>query len=105
MKKKPKRYEINTFEKLINIVNKDNFEGLSTDFLLWLHYTMVTIEALKEKDPEGCKGKTNWEIMQSIFIWVDDGKRGISSLQVKDKATGQIHEIKINKRAAGQTGA
>lgn len=97
MKRKPKRYEINSFEKLINIVNSENFEMLSTDFLLWLHYTMVAIEALKSKDPDATKGKTNWEIMQSIFIWVDDGKNELNSLQVKDKATGQIHEIKIKR--------
>lgn len=98
MGKNHKRYEIDSFEKLINIATDENFEGLSTDMLLWLHYTMDVIKALRNKMPEETKGKTNWQVMQSVFIWVDDGKNELKEFSVKDLNTGEISRVKLKHK-------
>ncbi len=93
--KKAKKYEINTFEKLINVVNKENFERFSIDLLQWLHYSVDVLDKVKIAHPKECKGKENWEIMQSTFIWVDDGKNDLKSAKLTNNKTGEINEIKI----------
>jgi hypothetical protein len=98
MKNKPKKYEIETFENLINVVNKENFKRLSVDLLLWLNHNVNTMEKIREKHPKECEGKENWEIMKSSFIWIDDGKNDLKEVKLTNTKTGEIKKIKIKKK-------
>ena len=89
-----KKYEIETLEQLVNIVNKENIERLSIDFLLWLNQVNETFESIKEKHPEH-KGKLNSELAKTKFIWIDDGKNELNEIQLKDSTTGEIKNIKL----------
>jgi hypothetical protein len=89
-----KTYDIDTFEKLINVVNKENFDRFTIDFLQWLHYSVDILEAIREKYPEEVKGKTNWEIAKSSFTWIDDGKNDFKSVKVTNAQTGEVKVIK-----------
>jgi hypothetical protein len=89
----PKKYEIDSFERLINIVNKENIERLSIDFLIWLNYVTEVIEKTRETYPD-IKDKTNWELFQPTFNWVDDGKNEILGVKIINQETGEVSEIK-----------
>lgn len=94
--KKHKEYEINTFEKLINVVNRENFERFSTDLLNWLNLSVALLDKIKAKHPKQCKEKTNWDILNSTFIWIDDGKKD-QKIVLTNIKTGEIKELKIKK--------
>ena len=97
-KSKPKRHEIKTLNQLVNIVNDDNFERISVDFLSWLHWTKEMAKGLKEKYPERYKDKLSNEILNCDgFTWVDDGKTGVTKVELKNTDTGEVTEIKIKK--------
>ena len=72
--KKSKQYEINSFKKLCNVINTENASRLSLDLMQFLLWYSETIKSVREKMPEICENKTNWEIAKGKFIWVDDGK-------------------------------
>lgn len=97
MKTPPKKYEIDTLEKLINCASTKNFDRLSPDFLIWLYYTVSVIEHHRKKHPEETKGKSNTEVMKSTFIWVDDGEHKLKHFTIKDPSTGEVHEIPFDK--------
>ena len=90
-----KRYEIETLEQLINIVTSENYERLATDFLYWLDFANQTFEELK-KEPQN-KGKQNCEIAKVKFIWVDDGKAGLTGVKLTNTATGEVKHKIINE--------
>ena len=92
--KENKKYEIETLEQLVNIVNKENIERLSIDFLLWLNQVNDAFESIKEKHPEH-KDKLNSELAKTKFIWIDDGKNELNEIQLKDSTTGEIKNIKL----------
>lgn len=48
-KKEPRRYEIDSFQKLINTITEDNFQGITTDLMLWLHYNITFIKGVQEE--------------------------------------------------------
>lgn len=90
---KPKEYEITSFERLCNVVNKDNAENLATDLALWLIYYANCLHGIREKNPELTKGKLNTEIAKGTFTWIDDGKNELRSSTIVNKATGEITKI------------
>lgn len=90
--KKPKEYEIETLEQLVNIVTPENFERLSIDFLSWLNFVNLSFAKIKEK--ENLKDKLNSEIATCKFVWIDDGKNKIKGIKIKNTTTGEIAEIK-----------
>ena len=96
-KEEPKRYEIDTFEKLVNVANMENIERLTIDFLSWLTYTTQIIDNARKTHPTVCKGKTYWEIIQSTFIWIDDGKNGLENVIIKNRNTGEQKTINLKK--------
>ena len=98
MKQQPKKYEIKTFENLINVVNKENFERLSIDLLLWLNHTVDMLDKIRKSLPKECEGKQNWEIMKCDFIWIDDGKNDLKSMRLINSNTGEVKEVKICKK-------
>jgi len=97
MGKKNKKYEIDSFEKLVNVANKENIEKLSIDLLLWLNYVVDAFEEIRKKHPKECEGKSNWEISEVNFIWIDDGKNKIDYVKVTNKKTGEVTEIKTKQ--------
>lgn len=94
----PKRYEIRSIEDILNIVNNDNAVNLATDFSHWLMQYANIITKLKTEHPDLCKGKTNFEIVQGFFDWVDDGKNEILSTTLINRETGEENVIKHNQK-------
>jgi len=88
-----KKYEIETLEQLVNIVNDENFEVISTDFVLWLNYMNQTFKQVKEHNPE-LKDAANSDIAKVVFVWNDDGIIGLHKAQIRVKETGEIIELK-----------
>ena len=99
MKTKPKTYEIDTFEKLLNVANGSNVQNLAIDLAQWLIYCTNTIEQLREKHPELCKGKTNHEIAKCTFIWIDDGKNDLNNVKLVKKETGEVVNVKLKGKS------
>lgn len=95
MKPTGKKYDIDSFEQLINVMNKDNFESITMDFLLWMGYVMQVMEASRKAFPEETKDKTNWEIAQCHFIWTDDGVNEAKSVTIKNTTTGEVTTLNI----------
>ena len=91
---KPKEYEIDSFEKLINVVNRENIAAISKDLTLWLIYAIETYEKVRDQFPD-YKDKTNWEIAKSHFIWVDDGKNDILETKIVNSETGEVSRIEM----------
>lgn len=87
---KPKRYEIETIEQLINISTVENYERLGIDFLLWLNYVNQTFAKYKKNNP-------NVELPKvDKFIWIDDGKNEIKHVELRNTTNGEVttHEVK-----------
>jgi hypothetical protein len=97
-KKKPKQYEIDTLEKLMNTASFENLERLSSDFVLWIHFNLSVIEEIRKENPKATKGKPNTELFQSNFVWIDDGKNELKFVRFQDSSTGEIKEVEIKKR-------
>lgn len=95
--KKPKRYEIETIEQLVNISTTENYERLGIDFLLWLNHINQTFAKIKENHPEH-RDKHNSDIAKVKFIWIDDGKNDIKNVQLKNTTTGEVTNIKPKKK-------
>lgn len=98
---KPKRYEINSFKELINVVTPENFENLSADFLSWLAYSMIAINELRKSNPKKYAKKTNWEISECSFVWIDDGKNDLKEIRLIDQNTGEVTQVPISKQEGG----
>jgi hypothetical protein len=92
----PKRYEIDSFDKLLNVANKENVERLAVDLAGWLLYITDVIEKYKEHHPEA-KGKLNSEIVKCHFIWIDDSKHDLKGVNLTNINTGEVTEIKFDK--------
>lgn len=95
--KKPKEYHIDSFEKLVNVINSDNFQAIAEDLLLWLTYVVIFYEEARKSNPE-LKDKTNWEITKCNFIWIDDGKHDMKSVNIHNTETGEVSVIKFKSK-------
>lgn len=96
--KKPKEYEIESFEQLVNVVTDKNFESLTTDFVLWLGYTMHFLQEVRNEFPKQTKGKSNWDLAKCSFIWIDDGKHERRSVKIKNRLTGEIKTFELKPK-------
>ena len=85
---KPKEYHIDSFEKLINVVNSKNVENLASDLIGWLMFSEKIISQIREQYPEETKGKKNSELMKCSFIWVDDNKTDFIGVNIENRTTG-----------------
>ena len=94
MKKKPKEYTIDSFEKLCNNITPEKVDLLAVDFVMWLQHYSNIIQKIREQYPEETKLKTNWQIAGGSFIWIDDGKHDSIKLFVHNKQTGEVTEYK-----------
>lgn len=100
-KKKPKQYDINSFERLCNIINEDNFESLTTDLVMWLSYHVRHMKHLRQVLPKKyTKDKTNWDLGKSSFIWIDDGKSDMKFIQIKNQLTGEVSTVEFKPKAS-----
>jgi hypothetical protein len=92
-----KQYEIDSFEKLCNVVNNENVDRLAVDLAQWLLVYANTVESIRESYPELTKDKLNTQIAKGAFVWVDDGKNDLLGVQVTNEATGEVTKIDYTK--------
>lgn len=88
-----KQYEIDSFKKLCNIITDENYEQITMDLCKWLAYHVHIMNEYRHKFPKESKGKTNWEIAKTSFIWIDDGKNDIKKVIIKNKETGEVYVV------------
>jgi len=84
-KTKGKTFDINSFERLVEVADSENIDRLSKDLFLWLSIVV----RMKEKFPE---------LKQMGFVWTDDGKMDIKNLELTDKNTGERRVVKITPK-------
>jgi broad specificity phosphatase PhoE len=94
----PKRYEIDSFSKLINVANKDNVERLAIDLAGWLLYITDVLDNIREKHPQETEGKLNSEIVEAHFIWIDDNKHDMKGVRITQSETGETSYIDFEKQ-------
>jgi len=94
--RKPKRYEIETFEQLLNVSNCENFERMMLDFVAWVNFYNHIIEECRKTHPE-LKEVSNWDLCKCKFIWVDDGKQTLNQVTVTNPSTGETKTYKKKK--------
>ena len=95
---KAKEYRISTFEQLLNLINSDNYERLMQDFIGWVGMYNLAIKKMRKEYPEETKNLLNWEILNSEFIWIDDGKHDIKDIVIENVKTGEIHKVKLKNQ-------
>lgn len=94
---KPKEYHLDSFKKLCNVATVENVDRLALDMMHWLVWYVHTIKATRDKFPKETNGKTNSQIAESCFTWIDDGKNNLDHVIMEDKATGETTKINFNK--------
>lgn len=87
---KPKKYEIDSFEKLVNIVTEENAKRLAIDLSGWLLYIANSYEQMRKDYPKSTKGKLNSEIAKASFIWIDDNEHVMRGTKIINNDTGEI---------------
>jgi hypothetical protein len=95
--KEPKRYEIDSFEKLCNVINEKNIESLTADLVMWLAFHVEAMKQIRKKHPKLAKGKSNWELCKTTFIWIDDGKNEMKEIILRNQDTGEVKTIPFKK--------
>jgi hypothetical protein len=93
----PKRFNIDSFERLLNVLTLDNLQCLSIDIVEWMAMYISLIEKTRKENPESTEGKSNWELIQATFVYIDDGESGIKYTQLTNKSTGEITIIEVKK--------
>ena len=91
---KIKKYDINSFERLCNVINEKNFNVFTLDLITWLSVYVRTINKIRAKYPEETKNKSNTEISAGSFVWYDDNKNDWKGITLINKETGEITTIK-----------
>lgn len=103
MKNKPKEYEIDSFEKLVNVINDKNFDSLVTNLIMWLGYNVKFMKEMRSSMPKKyTKDKTNWDLGRSTFIWIDDGKQEMKFVRVKNGLTGEVKTFELRPTPSQQ---
>lgn len=97
MAKKHKKYVIDSFEKLFNVVTNENVDNLSIDLFKWFLFSQKMVEEVKRQHPKETKGKLNSEIMKFAFLWVDDGKEGMIGVELHNTKTGEVTHKMFDK--------
>lgn len=94
---KAKKHTIKTLKDLQDVITLENSKRLLIDFSSYLLMYSEMVDKIRLTMPEETKGKTNSELCESHFIWTDDGIEGVTSIQLKEKETGKVTEIKMKK--------
>jgi len=90
-------YEIKSFENLVNIITPENCAQFGADFIKWATYVSLICEQIRKEGSAADKKKSNWQLLQPSFVWVDDGKNEMEKVQLKIKGTGEVRTITIKK--------
>lgn len=90
-----KTYTFRTFEQMLNVINDENIECLTLDLAKWLASYNECIKQIRAQHPESTAGKTNWEICQTTFGWIDDGKTDLKYIDHHNTTTGEVTRIKV----------
>lgn len=91
----PKVYEIDSWEKLHNVVNEENFTSFMIDFANYLGFYVQSIKQMKNHTPKFAE-LSNVEICQSKMRWIDDGKNDFLTYEIENADTGEISRHPIN---------
>jgi hypothetical protein len=89
MENEPKKYHIDNFEKICNIINAENEECLLIDLMRGFAFYNKKMQDLREQYPDLTKGKTNWEILNFSINWIDDGKTHNLGSKIVNSQTGE----------------
>jgi len=87
-----KRYEIKTFDQLINVATVDNLDMIACDFYIWLNTVVHAMKDFKEKNPKFAH-KPNSKIVKVGFTWIDDGKNDMNGVTLTNTTTGEERMI------------
>lgn len=93
---KYKQYHIDTLEKLLNVINEENFDRFCIDLVQWLGVYTEHISKIRKENPE-VKDWKNSEILGSSFIWIDDKKNDLKFIRIENPKTGEIYEKKFKE--------
>jgi len=94
MSKKPKKYNIDSFEKFFNVVSEDNFDRFFVDFASHVGIYLQICKQVRRDNPKK-KYKLNSDIISfTSFNWIDDGKTGVTGITVQNHSTGEVVEFK-----------
>ena len=91
---KPKEYNVETIEDLLDLVNDDSLNTLPIDIANWLFSYNVHIKSIKKQIPE-LKNKKNTEILKGSFTWVDDGNTNLLGVELTNSDTGEVRNIEF----------
>jgi hypothetical protein len=98
MKSKPKEYNIDSFERLSNVINEHNLGNLIIDIANVFSSYLSYIKDLRIKYPKETKGKQNSQILKLTgFTWIDDNKNEIKEIKVENKFTGEVYLLSKKK--------
>lgn len=64
-------------------------ENLCIDLSQWLNSYAFLIKEVRQRHPETCNGKQNWDVCASEFVWIDDGKTDFQGFTTIVKETGE----------------
>lgn len=87
-----KTFHIKTINQLVNVATAENVDELAKDLYVFLCRITHLFDEMRKNHPNLAK-KTNSQIAESRFIWIDDGKDE-ESLTVTIKETGETAIIK-----------
>ena len=89
-----KEYMINSFDRLANAVNEDNFQVLAVDLAQVLISYHIQIKAVREARPKETKNKKNSQILKFGFTFIDDGKNDFLGYDLENNQTGEVTKIR-----------
>lgn len=92
-----KTYHIDSWEKLLNVVNSENRDRLFVDLLSFLLYYENSITKIRNGMPEETKDIVNTDIAKAVFEWTDDGIEGLKSVSITDPSTGEVTTRKFEE--------
>jgi hypothetical protein len=96
-------YEIDSFQKMLNVANKDNFEDLTNCFFKYMMFHVLMKDECKDLEDLTLSGFDAY-ILGNGFIWTDDGETRMDVLRVKDPDTGKITEITYSEKDKQKNG-
>lgn len=97
MEKNPKEYRIDSFKTLLNVISVENIDVMAIDVMQWLYQYVKIIEKVRAEHPNLSK-KTNYQICNGYFIWVDDGHNDILKTEIFNSDTGEKTTIEPNEK-------
>jgi hypothetical protein len=95
--KKFKEYKIDSFNKLANAANNDNYKILAVDLAQMFLLYYENIKKVRRSKSIDTDSLLNTEIFTFGFKFVDDGKNDILGCNLQNNQTGEITKIKYKK--------